>query len=200
MPFFDQIIKYKSIPSRVAYFNDLIKNKKVLHIGCADSPIYNFQNCLHGQLAGYSKLDGFDLDKNTLEIMSRDFSGFNFYSSYCDLKQQDYDFILIPETIEHVDNIQLFLRDINDHLVKGKLVSILITGPNAFCKNHMERNITKHEGDNNYEFTEIVHPDHKMWFSLYTLSNCIKQYTSWKIVETVLLEKDTMVSVLCTSQ
>jgi hypothetical protein len=47
MAFFEQKVSYNNIRKRENMLVDLCKNKKVLHVGCADWPIFNINNNLH---------------------------------------------------------------------------------------------------------------------------------------------------------
>ena len=47
------------------------------------------------------------------------------------------------------------------------------------------------------DYIEEVHPDHKAWFTPYTLANCIEQYSDWRIEEVLFLEGKRMTAVHC---
>ena len=47
---------------------------------------------------------------------------------------------------------------------------------------------------------EEVHPDHKFWFSPYTLANLVETSTSWKILEIRLLEGARQIAVIAERQ
>lgn len=173
---------------RVKVFEPYINNKTVLHIGCTDYPIFNPKNNLHLKLSKLCyKLDGMDIDKKGIEELKRYFAG-TYYNSLENINEE-YDTIIVPETIEHVDNIQIFLSQIN--LIKSKYY--IITGPNcfhSFYKNGYKRN--------HYPlFMEAIHPDHNCWFSPYTLKNCIEKYTTLKVNELHLSNKDLTIVCVC---
>ena len=176
-------------PSRKkGFFGRYVTNKRTLHVGCSDSPFpFNPNQNLHVELYDCTKnLDGFDLSTEQFVEMSKVVPG-QYYSNMADLKDKSWDVCLIPETIEHVDNIKEFLNTVNDCINAPLFV---ITAPNGF--GHKPGHF-----DNNC-YTEVIHPDHKMWFSPYTLTNCITQFLpSWKIKEVWLIEFDTMVAVVC---
>ena len=166
--FFEQHVKVTTRGDRVTYFKDLIQGKNVLHIGCADWPIYNPEQNLHIQLCTANPLvEGFDVNKAVIEQMKThpNLIGKELYSTLPDKK---YDLLLVPETIEHVNNVEGFLMGLNKCVSPGK--PILITAPNAFCANHMGRN-----RNTETNFVEIVHPDHNCWYSPYTLANAIRK-------------------------
>ncbi len=177
---------------RLSYFLEKINNRNTLHYGCADWPIYNEDTNLHLQLCKYSKnIDGFDIDKDTIMSMINS----NLYRSnslYYDISNKIYDFILVPETIEHVNNCEEFLISLLKH--SNDKTEFLITAPNAFSQNQFKAN----QLDQNM-FYESVHPDHNYWFSPYTLCNILeKSYLkiNKQIIfkEVALIENSSMVS------
>ena len=188
--FFDQEVDILKINSRLDYFTDLCKGKKVLHFGCTDFPIFRPESNLHIQLSTIaSVLHGFDIDVAGIEELKK-YVDQPYFSDYDQLGDTVYDVCLIPETIEHVDNIATFLKSVNT--VKAK--KIIITGPNAFAPEHMARN-----QNGKKKFMEIVHPDHNCWFSPYTLQNTINKYTDLRVDKNVLLERETMICAECTN-
>lgn len=177
--------------SRIEYFKNLLNTKKVLHVGCTDYPIFNPNHNLHLQLQSgkLSLLDGFDIDETGLASLKKYYSG-NYYSKIENLHEH-YDYILIPEVIEHVDNIQDFLFNMS----KINQDRMIITGPCLI--GHFENGMFRQNG---HTYTEEVHPDHNCWFSPYTLQNQIEKYTKWKIEKIMFLEGKRMVGVIAKSQ
>ena len=167
--FYKQKVKIKDITiSRVDFFVEKIDNKSTLHYGCADWPVYNTDNNLHYSLTKkIENIDGYDINSNSIDMMIET-NIFPKNSLYSLLPNKKYDFLLIPETIEHVNNVSLFLHSIIKNLKKNS--QILITAPNAFCESHYNSNFIN--GD---EYVEIIHPDHNCWYSIYTLPNTIEK-------------------------
>ncbi|MDP9077346.1 MAG: class I SAM-dependent methyltransferase [Bacteroidota bacterium] len=187
-PFFVQNVKVEKIDDRLDLFRKYCTGKSVLHFGCTDYPIFNPNKNLHIHLNTYvDELYGFDIDEPGIEELKK-YVDKPYFTSTKEVGDKHFDVCLIPETIEHVDNIRSFLEDI----ATLNCSKFIITGPNCFSPHHMERNTWK--GD---VFEEIVHPDHNCWFSAYTLNNVVKKYTSLKPVETYLLAMETMVCVVC---
>ena len=89
-------------------------------------------------------------------------------SLYYEAPDKKYDFLLIPETIEHVNNVELFLestlKNADTH------TEFLITAPNAFVMSQFDAN-----NDVGDFYIETIHPDHNCWFSVYTLPNFIEK-------------------------
>jgi hypothetical protein len=179
-----QKVPIKRIENRLAYFQELCKAKKVIHFGCTDYPIFNPDHNLHIQLNEITKeLHGFDIDRDGIELLKQ-YVKQPYFSSFEEVGNNYYDVCLIPETIEHVDNVSSFLKNLKN--IHAKLY--IITGPNCFAKEHMERN-NFHEN----VFEEIIHPDHNCWYSPFTLKNVIEKYSSLKVNSVNLLEQDRMV-------
>lgn len=187
-PFWLQKLKVFRTPDRIKVFEPFILHKKVLHIGCTDYPLFNPDNNLHLQISTIcEELDGMDIDEMGIKELKKYYPG-TYFSSFNKIKKE-YDTVLVPETIEHVDNIQLFLNQIES--IKSK--NYIITAPNcfhSFYNNGYKRN--------SYPvFQEAVHPDHNCWFSPYTLKNCIEKYTSLKVKELHLSNRELMIICIC---
>lgn len=164
--FYNQRIEYKNITSRKDYFVDKIKDKKCLHIGCADWPVYNEATNLHLFLCSHSStIDGYDPEKTTIKNMI-DSKRFPENSLFDTLPDKKYDIIIAPETIEHVLDMQKFFLSLTS--VVDKKIEIIVTAPNCFRSDAPYR-------DTGEVWIEEVHPDHNCWFSLFTLPNVAKK-------------------------
>jgi hypothetical protein len=190
--FFKHIIKVSvwSEPSRrPGFFKQYCEGKNVLHMGCSDAPFaFNIQTSLHYQLSLFCKnLDGFDLNSDNFPQMASAIPG-GYFSDINHLYGQTWDVCLVPETIEHVDNIKEFCESIN----KIDAKTFIITAPNAFHPNNKENTLI-----NQSEYLECVHPDHKVWFSPYTLTHCIRTYMPNVCIKQVwLIENQNMIAVV----
>ena len=164
----------------------LTSGKDTLHLGCADWPIstkldggvgdhlhadmcmwYNNQTDSH-----LYKFDGYDIRDEIIIKLKENliFTKCSLYSPLSPIPDdRKYDFILIPETIEHVDNVKAFLQSLI-HLVKNFQSKILITTPNVFAAQNIHNNRVI-DG----KFREVVHPDHNCYYSAYTLPNAIRK-------------------------
>ena len=142
------------------YCKFLCKDKKVLHVGCSDYPIFDVSTNLHLKLVDVaSELHG--CDPNGIDIMRTHYDG--VYYKSVDVAEKDYDVILVPNIIEHLENPgslidELFLKDF-------KKMFILV--PNYF----ISEQATHVDGI----FTERIHPDHFAWYSPYTLWNLFRK-------------------------
>lgn len=182
--FWVQKIKTNIVLDRVIFFEQICKDKNVLHLGCNDWPIFNPSYNLHIKLAKKAKsIHGFDVDLEGIEDLKK-YVNQPYFSNFNQLKDNQYEICLVPETIEHVDNVRTFLEGLST--VNAEV--FYITAPNCFSKNHIERNFY---GKN--EFIEINHPDHNCWYSPHTLKNQIEKYSNLKVEEVILLNEDRMV-------
>ena len=182
--FWVQTVKVKRITERMDLFVPLTTGKRVLHFGCTDWPIFDPDRNLHIELSKITKeLHGFDIDREGIENLKK-YVNQPYFTSFAEVPKERYDVVLIPETIEHVDNVAEFLKGL-DTINAERFV---ITAPNAFAPSHMSRNI---QGKDDY--TEIVHPDHNCWYSPYTLKNVIEKYSKLKVAQVYTLNHDTMV-------
>lgn len=185
--FFTQKVAVKIVPDRMHVIIPLCTGKKVLHVGCTDNPIFDPATSLHIQLSKVCReLDGLDVDTEGLEKLQQHVAGRYF----TDTRQvtEEYDVLLVPETIEHVDNVREFMESLS----KIRFKQCLITAPNAFLPNDNGNHL-----EESGEYVEYVHPDHNSWFSPYTLKNCISKFTDWKLVESYLLNNKSMAGCLC---
>lgn len=186
--FWVQKMPVKKVSDRMDLFKRICKNKDVIHFGCTDWPIFNPENNLHIKLAKYAKsIDGFDLDKPGIENL-RQYVDQEYFSDYESLPLKQYDICLIPETIEHVNNVEEFIRNVS----KINANKFLITAPN--CLSAARR--ANYHIDND-SFIEVVHPDHNSWFSPYTLKNVIEKFSDLKVEMTYLMHNETVVCCEC---
>jgi hypothetical protein len=186
--FFVQKILFLDIYNRMNLFEYYCSGKKVLHIGCTDYPILNPKKNLHIYLSKLtSEIHGLDLDIEGLKVLKQ-YVDQPYFSSLADVKDS-YDICLIPEVIEHVDNISLFLKDIEK--IDAKL--FIIAAPNAFGNFYRNLNYFK-TGELS---VEIEHPDHNCYFSPYTLKNAIQKYSCLKVQNIFLTDKQKSVACIC---
>jgi hypothetical protein len=182
--FWVQRIKTTTVDNRFHFFEDLCKDKAVIHFGCTDWPIFEPSYNLHIKLAKVARiLHGFDIDQEGINNLKK-YVDQPYFSNFNELNENQYEICLVPETIEHVDNVRTFLEGLST--VNADV--FYITAPNCFSKDYISRNFY---GDN--EFIEVVHPDHNCWYSPFTLKNQIEKYSTLKVTNTYLLEGDKMV-------
>ena len=202
--FFLQRVKIaQSAARRLDVILPLVSGRRVLHVGCVDSPIFDPRNNLHLTLSkAASELHGLDIDAEGLEELRRHFDGVYFDDvEKCIQHGQHYDVVLVPETIEHVASAESFLQSLH----RISFDTILVSAPCIYGWGRY--GILSHRDSagiygpygwllNPGSLVEEVHPDHKYWFSPYTLANLIEAATPWKIESIYLLEDARQVAVL----
>ncbi len=182
--FWVQKVNTSIVEDRITFFETLVTGKSVLHFGCNDWPIFNPSYNLHIKLSKHAKsIHGFDVDLEGINHLKQ-YVDQPYFSEFKELEGHSYDICLVPETIEHVDDVRTFLEGLST--VDAKV--FYITAPNCFAKKHIERNFY---GKN--QFIEVVHPDHNCWYSPFTLKNQIEKYSSLQVDQVFLLDGDTMV-------
>lgn len=191
--FFTQTGHVTDVKDKMDFFTQICAEKRVLHIGCADAPIFDANNNLHIKLKDICKeLHGLDVDQNALAKLSQACPG-TYFSNYDEVLKSsyEYDVVLVPEVIEHVNNVEGFLHSIASISAKKRV----ITAPNVegcYQCGFFGPNATEKHG----MYKEIVHPDHNVWFSPYTLVNCIEKCTSTVVHEVFTLEHKRMVAAV----
>lgn len=184
--FFIQKINIDTIKStRFDFFEWLCADKKTLHIGCADATTFNVDNNLHILLSNNIKeLYGFDIHIDGLMKLKEKCIG-KYFSSYNDLKTHVFDIIIVPEVLEHTDNAKFFLDEIFSINAKEFFISV----PNIM---HYSKEMIQKES----HFIEIINPDHKYWFSPYTLYNIVKSYIKHEdLCKMYYLEDGSMIGI-----
>lgn len=182
-------MKVENMPiDRYQLFSKLLLEKRILHVGCTDYPITNVNKNVHLHLASLKPalLDGMDVDIRGLEELAHHYPG-RYYTSLS-LCTDSYDVVLVPEVVEHVDNVRQFLEELD----KINTKQYIITVPNL--EGAVKMNFFRTTGD---DYVEEVHPDHNCWYSPYTLSNIIKKFTKWQLLKVFTTDSQRSVGVIC---
>ena len=142
------------------FCKQLCVDKKVLHIGCSDWPIFNPKCNMHIFLSEFCKeLHG--LDPNGIKELREHFDGTYFQTIHkADLH---YDVVLVPNIIEHLVNPGEMVKD----LFKLNFKKMFVLVPNA--------KVYEQATYENGLFKERIHPDHYAWYSPYTLYNLFRK-------------------------
>lgn len=155
----------------------IVKGKNVLHIGCCDHiPLIEEKikknKWLHGLLdANCKRVIGIDINKDAVDYVNeRKFAKEKVFCS--DISKSgglkcipdiDYDYILLGEILEHVDNPVEFLSSLVSNVQElscFKNVQYIITVPNAYA---LRKGI-------NRKRIECINSDHRYWFTPYTIA------------------------------
>lgn len=158
---------------RVEFICRYATSKRVLHVGCTDTPFTEQKvkrgTLLHQRIAKVAgELTGVDLSEKGIKMM-RDAGILKLHAIdaeltlYSHLKEK-YDVIIAGEVIEHVLNPGQFIKSLKS-VCHDKSV-VLITIPNFAPIKRLPRLLWRNEE---------VHPDHLYYFSYSTLSCLLNQ-------------------------
>ena len=158
---------------RVDFIKKMCEGKKVLHLGCTNSPYTNesIKNdmLLHHDLKKVAKeLYGFDYDAEGLEIFERTGEKNIFWADLEKLEEvaldETFDVIIAGEMIEHLSNPGLFLKGIQRFMNAD--TNLVISTINAYSGMRFFIYGLRGKGGAN----EPVHPDHVAYYSYKTLN------------------------------
>ncbi|MEO8474136.1 MAG: methyltransferase domain-containing protein [Chryseolinea sp.] len=165
------------IPKRIDFLKDLARGKKVVHLGCLDhKPLIADKisrgQWLHKELTDVAKsCIGVDIDKETLEYVQNDLGFKNILLGdftkiqFKEIKNEKWDYAILGELLEHIDNPVQYLSDIRSNY-SDCIDKIVITVPNAWTQTTMRGAANS---------IEIINSDHRYWFTPYTLSKVLFQ-------------------------
>lgn len=188
---FDGLIPFvieqkESIQDRMDFVEDIVRGKKIIHVGCLDHlPMIkdkiNNNRWFHGRLTETTKeCLGIDINREGIEILRQEMNITNI--RYANIESDDklpeissnlWDYIVFGEIIEHVDNPTLFLQKFICNYGEN-VARIIITVPNAFRAGNIKGLLNN---------VESINSDHRYWFSPYTI---------WKVVHKAGLEVERM--------
>jgi ubiquinone/menaquinone biosynthesis C-methylase UbiE len=167
------------IVQRLETLKDYCKGKRVLHLGCTNSPYTELSiangSILHLELESVAgELYGFDYDRKSIDILKACGSKNIYFADLEHLEDVDlemtFDVIIAGEIIEHLSNPGLFLKGIQRFMSPETM--LVITTINAYCAmRFFHYGLTRRYGRN-----EPVHPDHVAYYSYSTLNLMIKRH------------------------
>ncbi len=186
--FFKQAMVVENHPDRWPLFRDLCVGRDVLHIGCVDWPIFDPQTNLHLALAPIARtLVGVDTNVPGLDVLRSHYDG--EYFTHPSQIDRHFDVLLVPEVLEHVPNAGTFFAELE--LIDFDVA--MVTAPNALIRPpNPWWNATYRRGDTLVEF---VHPDHKCYYSPYTLRNAVQSFSPWRVTRIGTTTAETAVFV-----
>lgn len=152
----------KRLVQRNRRLAELARGKSVLHLGCADhleliAKKMREGQYLHKLLQGAARsLIGVDVSPEGVEAMR----SLGFQNIYLPAQAPlgPYDLLIASDVIEHVPDVDLFLRD----LMRYAFDRIVVTTPNAYRR----LNRRQYRG-------ELINTDHRYWFSPFTLAKVL---------------------------
>jgi len=158
------------------YLVDIARNKNILHLGFVDHiPLIDEKikkgNWLHKKLMDVSSICyGVDINEKGIKYIQDKYRYDNLYvvDITSDVIPKEilnikFDYILIPDVIEHIGNPVDFLNSIRERF-KDNTKKIILTTPNAFRWNNFM---------NSFKNIEVINTDHKFWFTPFTLSKVV---------------------------
>ena len=162
--------------SRTETILNIVSGHRVVHVGCCDHlPLIEkaIQNnkWLQGILdQACEDVLGIDINEEAVnfvnnrklakhEVLCGDITSKTFCSSF---DVSAYDYIVMGELLEHINNPVLWLGQINDNMRdRGFRGKYIITVPNALCASSARLLRRK---------VESINSDHKYWFTPYTIA------------------------------
>jgi SAM-dependent methyltransferase len=165
---------------RTQFILDRIKDKKVLHLGCADWPFTSGYVkdglLLHQKMKSVAReLVGTDLEPEGIQVMQaagiKNVVVGNSEQLLFETLGDKFDVIVAGEIIEHVLNPGLFLDSIKSVCHEDSIV--ILTTVNFAPIKKLPRLLFRRE---------VVHPDHVYYFSFSTLS-CLLTKSGYQIEE-----------------
>ncbi len=170
----------KGIESRLVLLEKDLKDKRVLHLGCSDWPdtedkVKN-KTLLHQYITPFTKeLYGVDYSEESVNIMKehgiKDVFVGDIYNLHNDenILNKKFDVLLISEIMEHLVNPGLALESIKKYILKtNPECKVIFTIPNYH--NFFFNFLYGLRGQ------EVVHYDHKFYFSYRTFRNLLETY------------------------
>jgi 2-polyprenyl-3-methyl-5-hydroxy-6-metoxy-1,4-benzoquinol methylase len=160
---------------RVDFILEACRGKRVLHLGCSDSP-YTQQRIadgtiLHGMIEKVAAVQyGIDSDVAGVEMLRK--AGYqNLVVGNVEemgrrnpFSEATFDVVVAGEIIEHLSNPGLFLESIKPVLSASR-ATLLLTTVNAYCAYRFAYSVLTRR--------ESVHPDHVYYFSRRTLTKLL---------------------------
>lgn len=162
----------KLLFNRIQLLGDTVLNKSVLHLGATDHAEniehkINAGEWLHGVISeNADKCVGVDINQAAIEKIAARYNIDNIINWNIleetvpsEIADIDWDYILLGELLEHIDNPVEFLSVLREKL-NPIANSVIITVPNAWqylnCKQALKG-------------VEIINSDHRYYFSPYTI-------------------------------
>ena len=161
---------------RKDYLCELFMDKKVIHLGCADHKElidYKLANntWVHKVITDVAqKCIGFDINEKAIEyIHSKGFLNVDctdiLKNKNESILSESWDYILLGEVLEHIDNPVNFLENIKNKY-QSSIKNIVITVPNALRLLNFKYSLKN---------IEFINSDHRFWFTPYTIIKVVSE-------------------------
>lgn len=164
------------IITRNEYLCKISQGKDIIHFGFADHiSIINEKIesdiWLHKKLIEVSNCCfGIDINKAGIDYLK---DILNIENMFCldiekneiplEIKARHFDYLLLPDVIEHIGNPVNFLKNIHMKF-KNNVDKIIVTTPNVFKLRNFKEIL---------KGREFINSDHRIWFSAYTMAKIL---------------------------
>lgn len=165
----------KKIIDRLNYLADIVSDKKIIHLGCADHIEildYKMKNnlWLHSRLTEKARVCvGVDIDQEAINRIQSKYHINNLIcadildDSVAVFQEDSWDYIILGEILEHIDDPVSFLKKIRLNFSEN-LKKIIISVPNAWAIGNIR---------NAYHNLEVINSDHRYYFTPFTLGKIL---------------------------
>lgn len=165
------------LEDRFSIIENITRGKDIIHLGCVDHlPIIEEKIrkniWLHSRLCSCAhRCLGIDINSEGIKYLE---TKLGYTDLVCaditepnipELMNNQWDFLIMGEILEHVDNPCAFLKVIHENYSQN-IHRIIITVPNALSWQNISHTFS-HE--------ECINTDHRYWFTPYTLGKIITQ-------------------------
>lgn len=161
--------------SRIDVLKRLVTGKQLIHLGCVDEVATIRHRMARGKWL-HKELDevaerclGVDINEAGVDFINNEL-GFRDVIVHDvtqpptdDLAERTWDYFMVPEVLEHIDNPVYFLKKIRQHF-ETNVSRMIITVPNAFTPENMR---------NARNGREVINTDHRYWFTPFTLAKVV---------------------------
>ena len=178
IPQFEYDAMDKIYMMRRKFLFDLCADKQIIHLGCVDHNANVIQakikrnKWLHATLCQSAKRClGIDINQQGIDYLRdtlnyKDVLCADILANDCsEIVAQKWDYLLIPEVLEHQNNPVQFLSDIR-HRHHPHIDQFVITVPNAFDISNFQ---------NARKGQEPINSDHRYWFTPFTLAKILSE-------------------------
>jgi len=160
--------------SRYDVLAELARGKRVIHLGCVDHDASEVERkrakgkWLHDVLtASAGTCLGVDISRPGIDYLHsigvRNALCADITAPPTELSGVHWDWILVPEVLEHIGDPVAFLRGIHAAF-RHNTGGIVLTVPNAFCQENIRLA---------YRNREVINTDHRFWFTPFTLAKVV---------------------------
>lgn len=161
--------------SREQAIISIVKNKKVIHIGCSDH-IEIIEDKLKQNLWLHKLITdvscdciGIDIDHKSIDFIKSKlhynnvFQGDIMSDDFPVIRGKEWDYVLFGEVLEHLNDPVGFLKTFKEKYSR-EVSRFIISVPNIYSKYYLNKML-------NYE--EQINSDHRFWFTPYTISKIL---------------------------